>query len=175
MRKLVFFLSLVLLLSACGSKPSNSGENNVANKIIEPYEIISLEEAEELLGITFETTEDSGAAAVGLKIVVYDTEWGYFQISITQQAAMPETQTQTPEDIYYATKEMFMDTLEEVEGIGEDAFFEYGLNILQDGYFITIMMAKYNEDILHMENQVTQEMYLEAGRLAIENLKKLLK
>jgi hypothetical protein len=175
MKKLAILLSLVFLLGACGSKSSGSNENNVADRIIEPYEVISHEEAEELLGITLEAAKDSGSEAVGLRIAYYDAEWGYLQISITQQSAMPATQTQTPEDVFYGTKKMLVDTLEEVDGIGEEAFFEHGLHILQDGYYITIMMAKYNEDILKMENLVTQEMYLEAGRLAVENLKRLSK
>ena len=175
MKKLLVLLSFVLLLTACGSTPSGSDDKKATNRIIEPYEIISQEEAEDIMGITFDTKEDTGSEAVGLKIAYYDAEWGYLQISLTQQAAMPATQTQTPEDAYYGTKKMFADSIEEIDGIGDDAFFEHGLHILQDGYLITIMMAKYNENILKLENFVTREMYLEAGRLAVENLKKLLK
>ena len=169
----------MFLLTSCGSKTKLQEESNKNNEshIINPEELISKEEAEEIVGSSFPSTKNTDQKAVGLKLVFYDEEDDYFQISLTQQAFMPETQTSTPESLYNSLKNAQIKTLEELEEVGAENFYEdiSGLSILHEGYYISIKMGKFSGTDLKRQNITTKEMYIEAGKLAIKNLKEKLK
>lgn len=162
---LLLIVLVLLILEACGSPDEKT------QRIIEPEELISKEEAAALTGLEIVEVEKSEEDRVGLKICVYTTEGDYLesiflQISIVQKAFMIKEQTQSPEEIFRGTIEFFEDKIE-VEGIGDEAYiFTPGLHILTDGYYLTI--AAGNTDSLEV-----QELIKKAGKLAVENLSKI--
>lgn len=141
--------------------------------VIEPEQLISKLEAEELLGEAVKDGEKSEQPAVGQKICFYDMPYrdsAYFiQISITQTAAMTAAD-QTVEDIYLGLKKGLIVTADqkEIDGVGDEYFFGTpGLHILKDGYYLCIAAGNMNGDrIIGLLEQ--------AGALAVRNLEKIL-
>jgi len=155
------------------SAPAASEDNTPAGTIIEPEQLISKQEAEQLLGEAVKEGEKKEQPVVGQKICFYDAQnedsESFLQISITQEAFM-KSGSQTPESIYETTKEALIETGEQrsISGVGEEYFFGTpGLHILKDGYYLCI--AADNSD-----NSKVQEILDQAGALAVANLKKAL-
>lgn len=152
--------------------PAGSQENGLIS-IIEPEELISQQEAEQLLGKSVSQGEKSEQAVVGQKIYFYDTQTddppSYLQISITQAAFM-ENAGQTPESIYAAIKEALIETSgqEQVDGIGSEYFFGTpGLHIFKDGYYLCIAAGNSG-------NEKVRQALGQAAALAIGNLEEAL-
>ncbi len=150
----------------------DSGES-ISPQIIEPEELISKEEAEQLLGETVKDGEKNEQAVVGQKICFYNAQnedsLSYLQISITQTSFM-KNDGQTPESIYTATKEALIETGEQrqIDGVGDEYFFGTpGLHILTDGYYLCIAVGNSDEEKV-------QQMLEQAGALAVGNLEKIL-
>lgn len=74
----------------------------------------------------------------------------------------------TPEDIYRFTKDNFEETLEQAEGIGDDAFIDtLGFHMLYRGYYVVILLGN-SDDPSNIERLKT------AGQKAAANLDALL-
>lgn len=158
-KRILFPLVLILLLtSACGKTSENSAgpkeepkteqaENESgksSGSLIEPCSLISREEAEQILGVTLDQLEQREEPRVGQKICIYKSEDDIFEISLTQQAFMPEGQTATPESIFHALVENFDDKII-LDQIGDEAFIATpGIHILKDGYYIMIAVGNLN-------------------------------
>ena len=102
----VILLCIALLLTACGMQPEDAtleeaaaDENTSASStgIIEPEQLISIEEAGTLLGMPVKDGSKSEMTSVGQKTVLYDpvTEGAmrFLQISLTQQGSIPSGST----------------------------------------------------------------------------------
>ena len=141
---------LMMALAACGSDGAPSADQGDAHPegepaaMIEPSQLISQDEAESIIGHTLDVVDDTEEERVGLKQRLYtatDDMNALLQIGITQQAAMPPEQTQTPEDLYRAITENFDDAVQ-VDGIGEEACFATpGLHILESGRYILVAVG----------------------------------
>jgi len=150
-----------------------SQDSTPAGNIIEPEQLISRQEAEQLLGEAVKEGEKKEQPVVGQKICFYDAQnedsLSFLQISITQSAFI-KSSSQTPESIYAATKEALFDAGEQrsVGGVGNEYFFGTpGLHILKDGYYLCI--AAGNSD-----SSKVQQVLEQAGALAVANLEKAL-
>jgi hypothetical protein len=138
-----------------------------AAAMIEPEQLISLEEAEALLGEKL-TGEKSENAVVGQKRYFYksadDSSDQYLQISLTQQAFMPEGSAFTPEQLYKDICAAFEG--EPVTGLGDEAqIIPSGYQIMCEGYYLTVMVGYTSDD---------DAILSEASKTAVENLKALL-
>ena len=168
---------LMMALAACGSDGAPSADQGDAHPegepaaMIEPSQLISQAEAESIIGHTLDVVEDTEEERVGLKQRLYtatDDMNALLQIGITQQAAMPPEQTQTPEDLYRAITENFDDAVQ-VDGIGEEACFATpGLHILESGRYILVAVGNTSTD-------AARQKLKEAGRVAVENLRAALR
>ena len=168
---------LMMALAACGSDGAPSADQGDAHPegepaaMIEPSQLISQDEAESIIGHTLDVVEDTEEERVGLKQRLYtatDDMNALLQIGITQQAAMPPEQTQTPEDLYRAITENFDDAVQ-VDGIGEEACFATpGLHILESGRYILVAVGNTSTD-------AARQKLREAGRVAVENLRAALR
>ncbi|MGI5919830.1 MAG: hypothetical protein ACOX8N_09325 [Christensenellales bacterium] len=152
---------------------SVSQDSTPAGTIIEPEQLISRQEAEQLLGEAVREGEKKEQPVVGQKICFYDAQnedsRSFLQISITQTAFM-KNNSQTPESIYATTKEALIETggQRSINGVGDEYFFGTpGLHILKDGYYLCIAADGPDDDKVH---QVLEQ----AGALAVENLEKAL-
>ena len=140
--------------------------------VIEPEALISLEEAQQLLGKEITETSKQDNDVVGQKICFYDAAGddinGFLQISITQDAFMANEDTPSAEAMYTATKEMFGEEAVKVPGLGDDAFLATGgYYILYHGYFLSIYSG-------NTDNAEVVERLGKAGDLAVRNLEALL-
>ena len=168
---------LMMALAACGSDGAPSADQGDAHPegepaaMIEPSQLISQDEAESIIGHTLDVVDDTEEERVGLKQRLYtatDDMNALLQIGITQQAAMPPEQTQTPEDLYRAITENFDDAVQ-VDGIGEEACFATpGLHILESGRYILVAVGNTSTD-------AARQKLREAGRVAVENLRAALR
>ncbi len=198
MKKFNFIVALTLLfalivLSGCnsagplqsadamanaGTNPLNEtteteGISEIGQNIglIEPEQLISQEEAQTLLGgeVEVEKTEN---AAVGQKICIYseaEAESGSFlQISITQQAFMPEGSPDTPESVFETTKEAFGGESAVVDGPGDETILvSGGYDILYKGYMLQLSAG-------NTDDAQTAAMLDAASEIAVDNLKAII-
>lgn len=139
--------------------------------LIEPEQLISQEEAETILGVAVEVKK-SEQAAVGEKLCLYSeagNDAGLFlQISITQQAFMPEGSPSTPESIYNTNKEAFGGDEAVAEGAGDETILiTGGYWILCDGYLIKVSAGDIDDPKTIMLLDVASE-------TAVDNLKVLI-
>jgi len=148
-------------------------DNTPAGNIIEPEQLISKSEAEQLLGEAVKEGEKKEQPVVGQKICFYDAQnedsLSFLQISITQTAFM-KSSGQTPESIYEATKEAIIETGEQrsISGVGDEYFFGTpGLHILKDGYYLCIAAGS-------SDGSKVRQVLEQAGALAVANLQKAL-
>ena len=177
---IIVLLGALLCLAGCtgSGNPRASVAADVAGggkaqtaSLIEPEELISRQEAEQLLGIALKEGEKSQQAAVGQKLCFYaaqDEGGRYLQIGITQTAFLGNA-NQTPEKIYAALKDGLSETSEQspVEGIGDEYFFGTpGLHILRDGYYLSVSAGG-------LGSEKVREVLEQAGALAVEKLGKL--
>lgn len=152
---------------------SVSQDSTPAGTIIEPEQLISRQEAEQLLDEAVKEGEKKEQPVVGQKICFYDAQnedsLSFLQISITQAAFM-KSDSQTPESIYTVTKEALIETGEQrsIGGVGDEYFFGTpGLHILKDGYYLCIAASS-------SDNSKVQQVLEQAGALAVANLEKAL-
>ena len=183
-------LLLALLLASCTNNTAGTGgqqdtqesiqQDSQQDKpsqeqqsvIIEPEQLISKQEAEELLGAPVDDGEKTQMESSGQKTIYYDAQEGdigFLQISLSQQALMPQGSTITPEEIYQGAKAGLDDTSDaDISGIGDECFTGTpGLHIVSDGYYIVI--AAGNSD-----DPAVQEVLKKAGELAVSSLKALI-
>jgi predicted small lipoprotein YifL len=178
-RNTVIFVMLALLtfvmlsLAACGQAEPDHADTPAGPLIIEPEQLISKEDSEELLGEAVKDGEKSEQPAVGQKICFYDMPYrdsAYFiQISVTQTTFMSNA-NQKPEDIYMTLKKELTETADQkkIDGVGDEYFFGTpGLHILKDGYYLCIAAGNMNDE------RVLDRLE-RAGALAVKNLENIL-
>ena len=157
-------------LAAEASVDTNSVAPSPAsgNTVIEPEQLVSKDEAEKLAGNKLKDGIKDDQAAVGLKQTFYESaeEGGRFlQISITQKVFMKTANE--PNSIYKAIKDNFPDHVA-VTGIGDDAFIATpGLHILSGEYYLLVAVG-------NTKDAKAIEILKTAGKLAVENLKKII-
>jgi hypothetical protein len=168
-RHFVIIALVLVTVVLPGCKDGNSTTGNSQGKIIDPCELISKADAEQLAGEVFKDAEKKENKVVGQKICLYDSakedSFRLFQISLTQQAFMPNN-GQSPKAIYDALKANFPNAAK-VDGIGDDAFIAPpGLHVLAGDYYITIAVG-------NSDNPKNRQILKAAGKKAVVSLKKL--
>lgn len=147
-----------------------TAQEPVSADIIEPEQLISRDEAAELLGQPVKQGEKTDQQVVGQKLINYDAEdenaFAFLQVSLQQQAYMPEGGGMTPEGIFESTIGAF--DAEEVPDIGDEAYFATpGLHIMAHGYYISIGAG-------NSDDEAVRTILKQAGTLAVANLEKLI-
>ncbi len=154
------------------TQQDNSSQEQQVAVMIEPEQLISKQEAQDILGVMVDEGEKTQMESSGQKTLYYDVQEGdigFLQISLTQPATRPQGSTITPEELYQSAKVGLDDTSDaDISGIGDECFTGTpGLHIVSDGYYIVI--AAGNSD-----NTAVQEVLKKAGELAVGNLKALI-
>jgi len=181
MKKILVFLIVVLLVSAisgCGPGHTDTAEQDgtqPAGDIIEPEQIVTLEEASGIMGVDLVMGVKTDSEVIGQKLCEYETadpeEFTSFQVSVNQLSFLPPEQVEngiSPEDIYLFTKDNFAETLAPMTGIGDDAFIDTpGLHMLYRGYYVVIALGN-SDDPANIERLKA------AGQKAVANLDALL-
>jgi len=188
-RSVVILISLLIILSVltgCSksatkvttesqtkSNTSSEAKSNTAGKLIEPFELISKSEAEQLIGEPLQDPKNTETKAVGQKISFYEAvkedpnnySRKFLQVTLQQEAFMPDN-GQSPKSIYGTIKSAFP-TNDKVDGVGDEAFIAPpGLHILKGSNYITIGVGNSND-------AKNREILKAAGKKAVENLEKL--
>jgi len=176
---LVACIAIVSIVTGCSSKVDNSSKTSTnppavnqekssqLGKLIEPDELISKSEAQQLIGETVKDAEKKETKQVGMKLCVYNSISGskFLQVSVTQAAFMPQN-GQSPKSIYATLKNNLKDATK-VDGVGDEAFIAPpGLHLLKNNYYITIAVGNSG-------NAKNREILKLAGLKAVENLEKL--
>ena len=130
--------------------------------VIDPCELITHMEAEEIMGEKMKASKLQEQKATGMKLCLYeaadDNSFAMLQISIHQGQIAKET--------YSIIKNNFPDH-EMIDRIGDDTFIATpGIHILQNGYYLTIAAGNLNQN---------RDKVLVAGKRAVANLKMELK
>ncbi|HWQ73002.1 MAG TPA: hypothetical protein VN370_11880 [Desulfitobacteriaceae bacterium] len=171
---LISSLFIAVVLTGCSqgaavSDKESSTKNNTSGKLIEPSELISKAEAEQLLGESLQEAKNSEQKVVGLKISNYDAvkedTFKFLQVSLTQQAFMPDN-GQSSQAIFRALRDNFPANVK-VDGVGDEAFIAPpGIHILKGSYYILIAVGN-SDDVKN------REILISAAKKALENLEKL--
>ena len=179
---LMSVLMLVAVLTGCSkgatnvtsesqtkSNTSSQTKNTPSGKLIEPFQLISKSEAEQLIGEPLQDPKNTETKVVGQKISFYDAvkedSNKFLQVTLQQEAFMPDN-GQSPKSIYGTIKNAFP-TNDKVDGVGDEAFIAPpGLHILKGSNYITIGVGNSNDP-------KNREILKAAGKKAVENLEKL--
>lgn len=171
---LIACLAAMLLQPACGGE--QPGEDQAARlkpespaRIIQPEELISLQDAQSIAKTRFADCRKTKQTAVGQILCIYESldSSRMLVVDLVQNAAMGEDMLryQNAASIFAATREMLMDVVP-VPGLGEDAFLAVpGIHVLVGEYYLTISFGK-------SDDESTRALLREAGRLAVQNLEK---
>lgn len=170
---IVVLLMTVSLVGCAQSNESNLTSENTSelDQLIEPCQLISKSEAEELLGKALTDPEKADNAVVGQKICFYDSlsddAEGFLEVNLTQQAFM-ESDGLTSRFLFDSIKENFEDEFIEIDGIGDEAFIATpGIHILKGEYYIVIGVGDSSDE--------TNRVILKAaGKKAVGNLESLI-
>jgi hypothetical protein len=129
---------------------------------INPCQLISQMEAEEIMGEKMKASKLQEQKATGMKLCLYeaadDKSFAMLQVSILQGKIAKET--------YSIIKNNFPDH-EMIDQFGEDAFIATpGIHILDNGYYLTIAAGNLNQN---------RDRVMLAGKRAVANLEIKLK
>ncbi|MBN1929618.1 MAG: hypothetical protein JW764_08770 [Chlorobiaceae bacterium] len=171
-------LCAVLLFAGCGgnpTQPSDTGNGNAtvqqqASKIIEPCQLVTQDEAAQLLGEAVKPAEKSEQQVVGMKLCMYNPASGepipFLQVSLTQDAFFPPGGVGAA-SIYKSLKDNFEGMRTDVDGVGDEAFIASGgIYIMADGYYIQIGAG-------NTSNPTIRQRLIDAGKMAVTKLKTL--
>jgi len=172
---MIIVVAIAVLLAGCsnGSNPLNDNTNDkstASKQLIEPCQLISKAEAEELLGKALKEPEKTDNAVVGAKACFYDSvdeTKGFLDLSLTQQAFMQNAEI-TPKYLFESIKENFEDELTKVDEIGDEAFIATpGIHILMGEYYIVIGVGNSGDE-------TNRAILKAAGKKAVNNLELLI-
>lgn len=132
---------------ACAAGPKKAAQ------LIEPCQLITKAEAEEIMVVAFKEGQHSENKVVGQKMCLYEAadenSFAFLQISLTQNAFIPPkifASGQTAQTIFGTIKEAFPDR-EAINGAGDDAFIATpGVHILYGDYYMTIGAGNINQN-----------------------------
>lgn len=151
---LLFAAVLFFLFSGSGGdwEACAAGQKKAA-QLIEPCELITQAEAEEIIGTALKEGQYSENKVVGQKMCLYEAadenSFAFLQISLTQNAFIPPkifASGQSAQTIFSAIKEAFPDR-EAINGTGDDAFIATpGIHILTGDYYMTIGAGNINQN-----------------------------
>jgi len=171
-------LCAVLLFTGCGGNSTQQsepgGENasvqRQASKVIEPCQLVTQEEAAQLLGEAVKPAEKSEKQVVGMKLCMYNPASGepipFLQVSLTQDAFFPPGGAGAA-SIYKSLKDNFEGMRSDIEGVGDEAFIASGgIYIMADGCYIQIGAGNTSSDVV-------RNRLIEAGKIAVAKLKTL--
>jgi hypothetical protein len=155
-------------------QPQDQGPYAAAD-VIEPDQIVTLGEAMEIMGVDLAEGDKTDNEIVGQKLCTYESpdpdSFSFFEVTVTQTAFLPQEQIDngiSPEGIYMMTKDNFVDTLEPVTGIGDDAFIDTpGLHLWYRGYYVVIGLG-------NSDDPANIERLKQAGQIAVNNLDAIL-
>ena len=167
---------IAALLAGCPQNDNNDSKtlndnttdkSTASKQLIEPCQLITKAEAEELIGEAMMDAEKSEKEVVGNKLCFYESldedSERFLQVGITQQAFIPNDEV-TPKSLYESIKENFKEELTEVDGIGDEAFIATpGIHILNGEYYIVIAVG-------NSSNETNRGILIAAGKRAVENL-----
>jgi hypothetical protein len=169
-RAVLVMATFLIAAFVVGCSDSKSKAQSHKGKIVEPCELISKVDAQQLVGELLKDPQKRDNKVVGQKLCIYETakkdSFRLFQISITQQALMPAN-GQSPKSIYESLKANFPNAVK-VEGIGDDAFIAPpGMHVIKGDYYISIAVG-------NSDDPKNREILRAAGQMAVENLQKLI-
>lgn len=143
-------------------------------------QLVSTAEASAITGESYSSTQTSEQPVVGLKICDYENaDYGLFQISLTQTAAINGAGLKTAKEYYESMKANFTNR-EMVTGVGDEAFIENTNGMLYilytNDYYINICIMQKGLPIDPNRWTTAQKKSkkIAAGKKAVENLQKLL-
>jgi hypothetical protein len=124
-----------------------------STQLIEPCELITRTEAEEIMGAEMKDGQYSENKVVGQKICFYEAadenSFAFLQISLTQNSFVSPNvlaSGQNAQTIFSSIKEAFPDR-QDINGIGDDAFIATpGIHILKGDYYLTIGAGNINRN-----------------------------
>lgn len=179
LRSVLRTLPLVSAMLIIGCSKSDTS-NPSTTKIIEPEQLVSMQEASTITANTYTAKKTTNNAAIGQKLCDYDnSKDGLFQISLIQKAFIPSNcGLQEPQKHYDFAYQNFSNT-EIIPELGDEAFYcpsPRALHIMYLGYYINIMIVKEDKLINgDWKPNETRVIYISAGKKACENLKKIVK
>ncbi len=155
----LFLAVLIFMTTGCSSETNSNAADQKkpaqksSNKLIEPCELITQAEAEEIMGVVFKEGKYSDQEMVGQKICFYETvdenSFVFFQISLTQNAFISPkifASGQSTQTMFSAIKKAFPDG-EIINGTGDDAFIAPpGIHILYGDYYMTLGAGNINKN-----------------------------
>jgi hypothetical protein len=123
------------------------------HQLIEPCELITQVEAEEIMGVALKEGQYRENQVVGQKMCLYEAAdenaFAFLNISLTQNAFMPPkifAAGQNAKSIFSTIKEAFPDR-EAVNEMGDDAFIATpGIHILKGDYYVTVGAGNINQN-----------------------------
>jgi hypothetical protein len=142
-------------------------------ELIEPCELITRTEAEEIMGEKMKDGQYSENKVVGQKICFYEaadeSSFAFLQISLTQNSFISQkvlTSGQNAQTIFNSIKEAFPDRQDIKEMGGDEAFIASpGIHILKGEYYLTIGAGNINRN---------KDKLINAGRKAMTKLEAVL-
>ena len=164
----VCILSALTFLSANGGPNVNGADEQASMPLVEPCDLISKVEAEEVVGAALKEGQYSENKVVGQKICLYEAadsdSFAFLQLSLTQDAFIAPKVLASGQDakaIFTSIKNAFPDR-EDISGIGDEAFIATpGIHILKGDYYLTVGMGNIKRNKAGL---------IEAGKMAVANL-----
>jgi len=164
----ISILFAAIFLLAYGGKLVNAADQDDPMPLIEPCELISKVEAEDIMGATLKEGQYSENKTVGQKICLYeaadDDSIVFLQISLTQDAFMAPKVLESGQNakaIFASTRDAFPDG-ERIGNIDDDAFIAPpGLHVLKGDYYLVIGAGNIQRNRLRL---------IAAGEKAVANL-----
>ncbi|MFY9973043.1 MAG: hypothetical protein WAK53_02205 [Chromatiaceae bacterium] len=163
-----FLLFAVTFLLVYDSNNVNAADQDEPRPLLEPCELISKVEAEEVMGTGLKEGQYSENKVVGQKLCLYEAadtgSFAFLQIGLTQDAFMAPkvlASGQSAKTIFSSIKHAFPDR-ERVDGLGDDAFLAIpGLHVLKGDYYLTVGAGNIKRNRLRL---------ITAGEKAVANL-----
>lgn len=165
----LFIVTIFLLISGWYiNHDAHAKDPKVSAQLIEPCELITRTEAEEIMGEKMKDVQYSENKVVGQKICFYEAadenSFAFLQISLTQNLFISQNvmaSGQNAQTIFNSIKEAFQDR-EDIKGMGDEAFIATpGIHILKGDYYLTIGAGNINRN---------KDKLIDAGTKAMANL-----
>ncbi len=166
----VFTATMFFLISGWFiNHDAHANDPNMSAQLIEPCELITRMEAEEIMGEKMKDGQYSENKVVGQKICFYEAadenSFAFLQVSLTQNSFISPNvlaSGQNTQTIFNSIKEAFPER-QDIKGMGDDAFIATpGIHILKGDHYLTIGVGNINRN---------KDKLTDAGAKAMANLK----
>jgi hypothetical protein len=164
---------LCVVVAACGRGGpggGRDGEHSAGGGLINPCDLVTREDAQRILGATFDAGVLTEKGVVGQRLCVYhETGAGgggaFLQVTINQKEGIPKASPTSPVSIFRGIKEAFPNA-PQLEGVGQESFVAPpGAHVLHKGYYLTLSVG--------LMNPKSDRLLKEAGAVAVANLDRL--